>query len=553
MIAGMLRGLAIVLLLPPALLLVWLGFSHSAERADLVVACDELRTIDPQRVSWLDEIQTVQCLFEGLTRLDPDTQTPEPAAARAWDISTDGRRYTFHLDPQRRWSNGAPVLAEHFRYAWLRALRPETEAQYANLLFVIAGAEDFYRRDPQAGDPNSVALRAVDDWTLEVTLARPCPYFLEILALPIFTPLYPPALEHFADATGQIPSEKRHLWTRPGAIVGNGPFVLDAWEFKRALRLGRNPYYPAPERGVRTIEIMIVGNPNAALAAFETGRVDLVRTLEPDVARSLRARTPRPTEYHEGPRFATYFLRVNCRKPPLDQPAFRQALSLAINRRQLCENVLGLGETPAETLVPAQALHTTPAYVPPAGLAANLNDAQRIAGARDALRRSGVDPARLPALHLACANDPPQQRRINEALQRMWEETLGLRVELEVQERKVLSERIRNLDYALARSDWFGDYLDPGTFLDLFTSGSGQNRTGFADPAYDTAVAAATAAETPAGRYAAYANAERILCNEQLPIIPLFHRTGEFLLSPRIGGLSDNVRDILPLARARMR
>lgn len=546
----MLRALVVALLAPAGVLLFWLALSSSGSRADFVVACDELRTIDPQRVSWLDEIQTTQCLFEGLTRLDPRTLVPEPAVAETWEISPDRRSIVFHLRAGLRWSNGATLVTEHFRYAWLRALQPETEAQYANLLFVINGAEAYYRSrlDSATGNylpPDSVGIHAPDERTLTLDLQRPCPYLLEALALPIFAPLYPPALEQFADATGRIPAAQRHLWTRPGALVGNGPFTLKSWEFKRALLLERNPFHrDAQTGGVNSIEIMIVGSPNAALVAYQTGRVDLVRTLEPDVARTLRTQQPPPSDFHEGNRYATYFLRINCKRPPLDNPALRQALSLAIDRAALCKHVLGLGETPANSFVPPLKEH-----------ASNPNGESHVANvaaARTALVRSGFDPHSRP-LRLACANDPPQQRRINEAIQRMWEETLGITVELEVQERKVLSERIRNLDYDLARSDWFGDYLDPSTFLDLFVSDSAQNRTGWANAAYDAIVRAAASEVDEAQRLGEYAKAESILCVDELPIIPLFHRTGQILLSPRIDGLFDNLRDILPLYRARIR
>lgn len=543
----MLRALLVALLAPAGLLLVWLALSTSAPRADFVVACDELRTIDPQRVSWLDEIQLTQCLFEGLTRPNPQTLKPEPAAAESWEISPDLRRFVFHLRAGLRWSNGAPLVADHFRYAWLRALRPDTEAQYANLLFVIAGAENYYRallNGAPANDPPAAAIGvlAPDERTLILELARPCPYLLEILSLPIFAPLYPPALERFVDATGKIPTSARHLWTRPGALVCNGPFVLKSWEFKRGLRLERNPFHrETGDVGVKSIEVLIIGNPNAALLAYQTGRVDLVRTLDPDVARTLRLQSPPPSDYHEGNRYATYFLRVNCRRAPLDNAELRRALSLAIDREAVCRHVLGLGETPAYTLAPP--LHGAGPQ-PPAS--------DRRAEARAALSRSGFDPRSRP-LRLACANDPPQQRRINESIQRMWEEALGITVELEVQERKVLSERIRNLDYDLVRSDWFGDYIDPSTFLELFVSDSAQNRTGWNNMDYDALVRSAANEPDQVRRMATYEKAEGILCNDENPIIPLFHRTGQMLLSPRIEGIYDNLLDVLPLYRARIR
>ena len=565
----MLRATATVLVISLTALLGWLAFAGRAPRADFVVASDELRTIDPQRVSLLDEIQVTQALFEGLTRLHPLTLQPEPAVAASWDFDAARSTYTFHLRPEARWSNGDPVLAEHFRAAWLRALDPHTEAQYASLLFVINGAEAYYRSclndDPGDDLPaDRVGVDAPDGRTLRVHLANPCPYFLDLTSFPTLAPVHPPTLGRFALPDGREDRSRRHLWTRPENIVCNGAFVLERWDFKRRLLLRRNPHYwDRDSVGVETIEVSIV-SPNAALIGYEVGRIDLVRTLEPETAAVLfeRLQAGQRDDFHVGDRFATYFFRVNCKRPPLDNPDLRKALSLAIDKPALCEHILGLGETPADTYVPRAALRLMPRqtaddrtvyYQPPAGLGAGLSYAQRVALAREHLRRSGFDPLASRPIELAYAPEPPIQRRIAEAVQAMWEPALGIRVELRVLERKVLSEKIRNLDYDLARSDWYGDYLDPLTFLDLFTSASGQNRTGWENAEYDRLIAAAVREQDDARRFALLAEAERILCEQELPIVPLYFKRGNYLLRPTFTGVMDNVRDLLPIHRVQRR
>ncbi len=563
----MLRVAGLFILTSVLALLLYLHLGEAEPRADFVVAADVLRTVDPARVSWLDEIQVTNALFEGLTRLDPVNYQPEPAVADRWDISADRRVYTFHLRPEARWSNGDPLLAEHFRFAWLRVLDPRCESQYAFLLFVIRGAQHYYRSrldDDPSNDapPESVGIAAPDAHTLVVTLETPCPYFLDLTSFPTLAPVYPPLIERYARRDGRVLRSTRHLWTRPGNIVCNGAFVLDRWEFKRRLLLTRNPFYwDSRHIAIDTLEIFTTADPGVGLLAYETGRIDLVMGLDPEVARVLyqRQQAGQRPDFHLSPRFATYFLRINCRREPLDDANLRKALALAIDKQAICTQVLGLGQMPADTYVPVGAIEQMGRstadggviyYQPPAGLGAGLSYEQRVALARQYLARSRYDPAR--PLEILYAPDPPRQRRISEAIQAMWEQALGLRVELRVQERKVLSARIRNLDYDIVRSDWYGDYMDPGTFLDMFTSDSGQNRTGWSNPRYDELIALAARESDNARRYELLAEAEAILCEQELPIIPLFFKTGNFLLRTRFTGLHDNLRDVLPIHRVQL-
>lgn len=564
---GWIRWLLLAIVAPALGLAVWLGSAPGAVRADFVYASEEPRTLDPHRVSWATEITIANCLFEGLTRLNPQTLRPEPGVASHWETSPDGLAYTFHLRPQARWSNGDPVTAEDFRFAWQRALDPATESQYADLLRVIRGAEEIARRPGLGSWPSDGAdgpgVEVLDERTLRVRLARPCPYFLELTSFITLAPLHRPTLERWTGRPGGAASRGRHLWTRPGHIVCNGAFVPVAWEFKRHIRLERNPWYwDGGAIALRSIEVYIATD-NAALTAYETGRVDLVRGLGTRAAQRLGelARAGRRGDFHSGDRLATYFFRVNCRRWPLDQADLRIALSLAIDRRAICESVLGTGETPADTYVPRGGLEhmlvrdatgRVHRYQPPAGLCPDCTATQRVALARQHLARSGFAPyAERRPIELLYASDNRDHQRVAEAVQQMWETALGIRVQLRTVEGKVLSTRVRELDYDIVRSDWTGDYLDPSTFLDMFTSDSGQNRTGWSDARYDGLIRRAAAEPDPARRFELLAQAERILCEEQMPIIPLFWRRGSFLLNPRFAGLHDNVLDLLPIHRVR--
>jgi oligopeptide transport system substrate-binding protein len=561
----MLRAAALLVLIPVATLLGWLAIGSPRPRADFVFASVEPRTIDPQRASWLWEIQLSAAMFEGLTRLNDRSFQPEPAVAERWDVSPDNRTYTFSLRHGARWSNGETVVAEDFRFAWLRALDPESAAQYASLLFVIDEARAYYRTrldDDPSNDlpPESVGIVAVDPATLRVRLVGPCPYFLDLVSFITFAPNHRPTLQRWAYRGGQVRATQ-HLWTRSENLVCNGPFILERWDFKQGLRLRRNPaYWDADAIGVDTIEATMMENLNIALIAYETGSVDFIRGLPRPAAQKLLAeqRAGRRDDFHCGDRFATFFLRVNCRRPPLDRPDFRKALSLAINREAICEHVLRLEEAPAYTYVPQPVLDHMPRktadgrtvlYQPPIGLGEDLSEAERLARARAHLRRSGFDGGR--PIEIAFAPADPEQRLIAEAVQAMWEEGLQIRVELREVDATVLSTYIRNLDYDVVRSNWFGDYMDPTTFLEMFTTTSGQNRTGWSNAAYDRLIDAAARETDNVKRYRLLRDAEQILCAEEVPIIPVFFRRGNYLLNPRFTGLHDNVRDLPLLHRVR--
>lgn len=561
------RILLLVVLVPMVGVLVWLAADPRARRADFVLDTLEPRTLDPQRVSWLPEIQLAAAMFEGLTRLNPETFQPEPAVAERWNVSADQRRYVFHLRPTARWSTGEPVVAEDFRFAWLRAIDPAASAQYASLFFVIDGAEAYYRSrlndTPDDDRPaSSVGIAVDDEATLTVTLANPCPYFLDLTSFITFTPSHRPTLDRWAYRDGQVLRSTQHLWTRPENIVCNGAFVLEHWAFKERIWLRRNRHYwDGANIHVDTIEAYSQDNPNAALIAYKTGRIDHLRGVERNVAEVLLAeqQAGERSDFYTGDRFATFFFRVNCQRPPLDNADLRKALTLAIDRPALCTHVLRLGETPAWTFVPRTVLDQMPRadeagntiyYEPPDGLDTDLSDAERIDLARAHLAQSGFAGER--PLEIAFASTDPEQRALAEAIQAMWIEALGLPIMLKAVEGKVLSTRIRNLDYDVARSNWFGDYMDPSTFLDMFTTASGQNRTGWSHPEYDRLIAAAASTPDNARRFDLFRAAERILCEDEVPILTVFYRRGNYLLSPRFTGLNNNVRDLLPIHRVRM-
>lgn len=556
----MLRTLGVTILLPAVALLGWLAMSPAESPADFVIASDELRFLDPARVSHQHETQIAYALFEGLTRIDPLSTLPKPALAESYETSADGLCWTFRLRDGLRWSDGSPLTAEDFRFAWLRAIDPRIRSQYSSLLYVIAGAQAYSesRHNADAADDlpaDRVGIETPDARTIVVRLARPCAYFAELTAFPTYAPVSAAALRRESDPIG---AERR--WTRGDDVLCSGAFRLVRWDFKRRLLLERNGHYwDAANVPLRSIEVLIATDPGTVLLGYETGRIHLVRGVEPEAARALREQQSRGerSDFHDGDRFATFFFRVNCSREPFrGNAALRAALSLAIDKRAICERVLGLGEQPADTFVPRGLLHLMPRtdeagrtvfYQPPDGLGAGMIYEQRVARARELLDASGYDRSR--PIEILYAPDPRQQRRIVEAVEAMWTQSLGLRVRPRLLERKVLSQMVRSLEYDVATSDWYADYMDPSTFLDLFTSDSAQNRTGWSNAEYDDLIRRASRESSAAAQFGLYRLAESLLCERELPILPVYFKRGNYLLNPRFTGVTGNPLDLVLIHR----
>ncbi|MBN1342036.1 MAG: peptide ABC transporter substrate-binding protein [Phycisphaerae bacterium] len=544
----------ITLILVVGATLAALAWSTGQPRADFTfVGSLEPRTLDPALISWTDEFRLGRALFEGLTRLNDRSFRPEPGVAQRWDVAQDRCAYVFHLRPDARWSNGDPVVADDFVFAWRRVLTPAVASEYFYQLYPVKNARRYYESRGD-GDPSNdlsfdeVGVRAIDDRTLRVELAYPCPYFLNLAAFLTLAPVHRATIERWAFRDGKVLPTK-HLWTRPGNIVCNGPFVIDAWQFKRRIRLTRNLYYwDSGSIHFKTIEALPIEDVNTALLAYETGAVDMVSTVSSMAARALyeaKQAGHRP-DFHTCRYFATYFYRLNCKRPPLDDVRIRQALSLTIDRDAICDRILGFGQQPAFCYVPAGSVDEmaqtdndgkTYRYNPAKGFGQDLSPSQRVELARRLLTEAGYpDGNGLRPLELLY-NRLESHHLIAQAVANRWAETLGLRVDLKQLERNVFSPRVESLDYDIARGGWIGDYTDPMTFLDMYVTDGGHNQTGFSNPEYDRLIRQATREAHPGKRFEILHRAEALLVGDQLPIAPIYEYVGYYLLNPKFGGI----------------
>jgi len=476
----------------------------------------EPQDLDPQVMTAFTDQNIALALFEGLCAIDEKTSAAVPAAAERWEVSADGLTYTFHLRAGLRWSDGSPLTAADFVASWRRALLPSLAAEYAYLLFPLKHAEDI-----AAGKQPAAALgaEAIDDRTLRLTLERPTAYLPALTANPVWFPVPGAVLAKF---DGLL--RRGTAWTRPGNLVGNGPFVLTAWSPNAHVKVARNPqYWDAAAVKLAGITFFPTENMDVDERNFRAGQVHL--TAELPLAKVDTYRRTAPQSLRLDPFLETFFLRFNTTRPPLNDPRVRRALSLAINREQLARTILRGTRAPA------------PHYTPPdcAGYTATARVGHEPTRAKDLLAAAGFPGGKgFPTLDVQVRNDE-LHAKVLEAIQAMWQRDLGITVTISPVEQKTWVSNQQSLNYAISTARWVGDFVDPVTFLDMFLGGGSNNWTGWADAAYDAHIEAAAKATDTVARFAAFQQAEALLL-EQSPIAPVFFGVRSYLIHPAVRG-----------------
>jgi oligopeptide transport system substrate-binding protein len=500
------------------------GCGHHESDADFVFLLGaEPETIDPGTASGQPGGRVARNIFEGLVVNDPADLHPVPGIARSWEVSDDGQSYPFYLR-ESEWSDGTPLTAGDFVFAWERVVDPETASKYANMLYPIRNAEAYNRGEIE--DPAELGFRALDDHTLEVTLHSPCAYFLHLCCF--YTML--PVPRHTVEKHGED-------WIKPEHIVSNGPFVLAEWLLNRRLLFAKNPrYWDAENVALNLAEGIPSDNINANFNLYMSGVVDWADAgavplfLVPELLK-------RP-DFHVAPYFNTYFYRFNVTRPPFDDARVRKALFLAMDSEAIARDVTQAGQVPAHGLVPPGLPGYTEARLPER----NVEEARRL------LAEAGYpDGEGFPHGELLF-NTSESHKQIAEVIQQQWKDVLGIEVGLVNQEWKVVLATTRSLDYWIARGGWIGDYLDPNTYLDLWTSGNGNNRTGFADPEYDALINRAARTLDPEERMQLLHQAEDWILNREMIILPIYYYVVQNLYDGRdFSGLTPNLLNLISL------
>lgn len=484
--------------------------------------------LDPHLVTGVPEHNVMSALLEGLVSPDPKDLHPLPGAAESWEISPDGNVYTFHLRKNGKWSNGEPLTAQDFVDSYQRILTPAIASEYGYMLFPITNAEAY--ATGKLADFSAVGVKALEQFTLQITLRAPTPYFLSMLAI------------HYSTWPVNIPAVARHgpvfergnKWTRPGNYVGNGPFVIESWKVNQLIKVRKNTnYWDADRVKLNGIYFYPTEELNSEERMFRTGLLHKTEAIPPTKIAVYKEKWPEALQLD--PYFCTYFYRFNTTRPPMNNVKVRRALSMAIDRESIVKNVTRGGQAPAYHFTfPGVA-----GYVPRARL---TND---LAAARKLLAEAGYpDGKGLTTLEIHF-NTQEAHKAVAEAIQQMWKKNLGVEARLVNQEWKVYMDAQHSMNYQISRSAWSGDYLDPNSFLDMFVTGGGNNDTGWSNAEYDRLIAEASRTADMAQRLEIFQRAEELLLAES-PIMPIYFYTRVHLLHPSVKGWESNMLDQHP-------
>lgn len=476
----------------------------------------EPAALDPHLTTGLTEFNVMTALLEGLTTLDPETMEIRPGVASSWDVSEDGKTYTFYLDPNARWSNGDSVTADDFLFSFERILTPELGAPYAYMLYYMLGAEAFNKGE--TSDFTTVGASAPDASTLVIELASPTPYFLNLLTHNTWWPVHPKTVLQHGSMTDRISK-----WTRPENYVSNGPFKLKHWRLNHSIIAEKNRFYRKSDTvKLNKIHFLPI-NIDSEERAFRANQLHMTSTVPIHRLDWYRAQYPENLRIYDS--LGVYYYILNTTRPPLDDPRVRKALAYSIDREALTEHVLKAGQQPAYHFTPPN----TGGYNARARLPYDPEQARKL------LAEAGYPGGDgFPDFELLF-NTSESHHTIAVAIQQMWKKELGIDVQLHNQEWKVYLSTRQAKGFDIVRASWFGDYNDPHTFLSLGESDNGNNHSGWVHPEYDKLLEQSTLVANPEARREIFQQAEEILI-EEMPVIPIYFYVSSKLVDETVRG-----------------
>jgi oligopeptide transport system substrate-binding protein len=479
-------------------------------------------TLDAGLATDVTSFYVIQALMDPLVKLDDDLE-PAPALAERWETSEGGKRVTFHLRKDGAWTNGDPVTAHDFEWSWKRAVDPVTAAGYAYQFYGIAGAQEYNSCDAKKADceplREKVGVKALDDHTLQVDLTSPQPWFVKQSAHLSFMAVHRASVEKHGDA-----------WTKPANIVTNGPFRLQSWKRDESLVLERwSEWRDAAAVKTARLELRVIKDATTALAAFEAGEIHACIEHASCIPSGEFDRLEDRPEFEEFPALLTSYLGVNVEKVPLKH---RRALALALDRRELVDNVIKAG---------SPAISFTPKGMP--GFESIVQSFLPETAALDRAREE-LGGERIPPVTIYSANDE-LSRDILVAVQAMWKE-LGVDAQLKPMEWGSFLSFLGpppNKAVDVYSIGWIGDFVDDINFLELWTCESGNNFSRYCDPEYDKLIAQARSTPDDAARFALYEQAEAMLTGPEgaFPLIPINWGTSPILRKESVRGLELNL------------
>lgn len=508
-----------------------LAFSPIAELSAATVAAQEEQvlnlaigseppTIDPALATDSTSGAIIKNVFEGLTAMNNEGEVL-PAAAESWEVSEDGLTYTFTLRDGNVWSNGDPVTASDFEFAWKRVLNPETASQYASILYVLEGAEAYNSGE---GEADAVGVTAVDEKTLEVKLANPTSFFLELTAFYTYMPVHQATVE--ADANWALDAGD--------AYVSNGPFSLQEWAHSSHYVLVKSDsYWDAENVALDTVNVQIIEAESTANAEFQAGGIDYLgspySTVSLDAIDLYRANE----ELNVAPYAAIYWYKLNTTDEVTSNVNIRKALALAIDRQGLVDNITKGGQLPALGLVPP----TIAGFEDDRDYFADADYDAAKEYLATGLEELGLADASELTINISI-NTSEAHSTIAQFIQEGWAQNLGINVNIDNTEWQVYLERLNVLDFQVARMGWIADYNDASSFLDMYrTADSGNNDTGWENEEFKSLIDQASGEQDPAVRTDLQLQAEAIMVDE-MPVIPLYYYTNLYVVQDHVENMS---------------
>ncbi len=493
------------------------GAGEKAEFEISVQNGSEPGTLDPNALNSNDSMTTALHMFEGLAKYAKGGEGVELGQAKDYTVSDDGLVYTFNLRDDIFWTDGQPVVAGDFVYSWQRLV----SGGYDNSYFIDMVKNAVEIQNGKA-DKSELGVKAIDDKTLEVTLKNPCPYFIEVVAAAVTSPVRQDVIE----ANGEM------WYDNPETYVSNGAYKLSEWSHQeKIVMVANDKYYDYANLGPSKINWMLMDDDNAILAAFESGDLAYASTFPTEELDRLKDNGM----FQVAPVAGTYYVEVNAEGkgmiPELQDPKVRRALALAIDRTYITDMVTKRGEVPADTFLPAGFVDedgkdyydSADKFWDNSTYEANCEEAKKL------MAEAGYpDGAGFPTISYTINNNTAHAA-IAEYLQNVWKEVLGVDCTIDSQEFAVFLDMRSSGDYALARAGWTVDYMDPASLMELWITTSGNNDAHFYNDEYDSYISAAAHTTSQNERFENFHKAEKIL-EEQLPIIPLYYYSEPYLM-----------------------
>ena len=490
-------------------------------------------SIDPHQASGDWENRIIGDYIEGLMAEDANAEAI-PGQAESYTISDDGLVYTFKLRDGVQWSDGTPVTAGDFVFAFQRLFTPATASDYAYLQFPIKNASEI--ADGSVTDFNELGVKAIDDKTVEITLEGPTPFFLQ--ALTHYTAY--PVPKHVIDKVGDD-------WTNIENIVSNGPYTPKEWVPGSYIKSVKSEtYWDAANVQIDEVNYFVQDDLAAALSRYRAGEYDILTDIPSDQAEWIK--TNLPGQDYFAPFLGVYYYVLNEEKPPLDNADVRKALSMAVNRDVIGPDVLGTGEVPAYGWVPPGTANYEgvepyqPEWI-------GLSYEERVAEAKTIMEGLGYTAATPLTIQLKY-NTNDNHQRIAVAIASMWEQ-IGVKAELFNSETAVHYDSLRAGDYDVGRAGWLLDYSDPSNTLDLLRQGIaqggdinwGNNYGRYSNDEFEALMNQATTEQDLAARAKLLGDAEKIAM-DQTAAIPIYWYIAQNVVSPKVTGFVSNAADI---------